>query len=233
MARTLAEIHRKQHNKILRHRKHRKKTMATDNSEWKPFVYLDCYVKATPEGFACDYREVTHKIPPLHKWLDDRFFQTLCRELKVIHGDDPDVIDLIKKYEARLRSGVAIPEGDIMQEGYEETVDKSAANYEEWHKDYLHFKLQEIDKYSRDYCDSQNRKKKEEGKSPRYIGNTESINKRKLLKEFGSRDDSPTNPAANSDGGSEAKNESYNQKASKPLQKTAVTFEDDYGDIDF
>ena len=180
--------------------------MATDNTEWQPFKFLDMYIKETPDNIACDYREVTHKIPPLHTMIDPRTNQE--------------------------RKGIFIPEGDIQAEIWFNPVDTKSSDYEDWHKSSMHFTLMEVDKYNRDYCDNQKRKRQEEGRSPIYIGNSESIGKRKIVKEFGGRDNSPMVAPANRDGGQEAKNESYNYTASKPLQKAAVTLEDDYGDID-
>ena len=113
-------------------------------SEWKPFMYIDAYIKSSPENIACDYREVTHKIPAVHTMIDPR----TQKEVK----------------------GVFIPAGDIQLECWYNPVDPSSPNYQDWHKDSMHIKIMEVDSYNRNYCDQQKKKNYEDKKPDKEIG---------------------------------------------------------------
>tara|TARA_R100000664_G_scaffold25280_1_gene35253 strand:- start:672 stop:1244 length:573 start_codon:yes stop_codon:yes gene_type:complete len=116
------------------------------NNDYKPFVFFQDYIRATPDGFSCDYREVTHKIPEYHTMIDPRTNQE--------------------------RKGIFIPAGDIQIECWFNPVDPSAQNYQEWHADNMKIIIKEVDQYNRSYCDNQ-KKKNYENKKPNkevYVG---------------------------------------------------------------
>ncbi len=130
-----------------------------NDNKWKPFIYFDDYVKATPDGFTCDYREVTHKIPEYHTMIDPRT--------------------------NKERKGIFIPAGDIQVECWFNTPDPTDPNYEEWHTDNMRVIIKEVDSYNRSYCDNQ-KKKNLENKKPNkkiYAGFELTKEEKKALKE--------------------------------------------------
>ena len=140
MARTVSQILAKQNKMILQKLKTQKKMGKTmSNNEWKPFVFFDDYVKATPDGFSCDYREVTHKIPEYHTMIDPRTNEE--------------------------RKGIFIPAGDIQIECWFNPVDLTSPHYQDWHSDNMRVIIKEVDSYNRAYCDNQKKKNYKEKKT--------------------------------------------------------------------
>tara|TARA_B100000131_G_scaffold235111_1_gene227086 strand:- start:58 stop:588 length:531 start_codon:yes stop_codon:yes gene_type:complete len=114
-----------------------------NDTKWKPFIFFDDYVKATPDGFSCDYREVTHKIPEYHTMIDPRTNEE--------------------------RKGIFIPAGDIQIECWFNPVDPTSPHYQDWHSDNMRVIIKEVDSYNRAYCDNQKKKNYEEKKPHKEV----------------------------------------------------------------